>query len=127
MKGLSISALLLGLIVAAVALAGSLFAWWHWERIAIVEGDVALPPGTEIVRVSEPENPGEAKVYIAHNRRSTKSLREFFKDELEQRGWSEERSYDRTARYSNGGRSLRIVFHGEMGGTKFTLSLKPPR
>ena len=125
MKGLSISALLFGLIVAAVALAGALFAWWRWERIAIVEGDVALPPGTEIVRISEPENPGEAKVYIAHNKRPATSLRDFFKDELEQRGWEEEGASDNVTKYSNGGRSLRIVFHGEKGGTKFTLSLKP--
>ena len=127
MRRFSTSALIIGLTVVAVAVAAAAFSWWRWERIAIVEGDIALPPGSEVIRISEPSEPGSPKVYTVQNRRPEDALRKFFSDELRLRGWEMSGDFENVARFSSGRRSLRIVFHREAGGTKFTLSLRSGR
>ena len=127
MKRVSKSALIVGLLVATVALAGALFSWWRWERIAVVEGDIALPPGSKVVRVSEPSESGSARVYTVQNRRPQDALKRFLSDELRLRGWEREDEFDNVVKYTSGNRNLRVVFHKEKGRTKFTLSIKPCR
>jgi hypothetical protein len=119
------SAAILGLAVVAVAVAASSLAWWRWERIGTFAGDVPLPPGTEVVRVNNPESEGEACSIVGRNRSGTKRLLAFYRSQLIARGWRPERQEEARARYRLGKRVLRLVLHRQKKLTVFTLHVAP--
>jgi len=119
----SVSALVIGIMVAAVSIVAAGVAWWRWERIGFVAGGIPLPPGTEVVRVVGPESSGKPCTVLARNRRSVESLQEFFRSELETSGWRLESHDSEKARFRRGRRILRLVFHPEPKKTVFTVNV----
>jgi hypothetical protein len=116
--------LLISAAVLMIAIVASAVAWWRWERIELAAGDVPLPPGAEVVRLVLPQHDGGAGTVVARSRRGPERLREFYRSEMEARGWRCE-EVDGRLRFRKGKRIVRLVSHPQKRFTTFTLNISP--
>ncbi len=119
-----------GIIIALLAVVAAGIAWWRWERIETVAGDIPLPPGSQIVRRTYPagtEEYGRPCTFVIRSRKRVESLKTFFRQTLSERAWEAVEESPRRMKQRKAGRILRIVFHQEINRTVFTLNIVPCR
>ena len=118
----------LGLIAVAISAVAAGVAWWRWERIAFIAGDIPVPPRSEIIK-SESErpqegDPGLCKFYIRHPG-SPEEIRSFYLGEMPREGWAVEEHDGHRMRLRKGERVLRLLIRVQKRATSFTINVSP--
>lgn len=114
-----------GVIALVIALVGSAVAWWRWERITFIEGDIPLPPATETVKIESPEVSSSGLLsYTMRVRGEAEFVREFYRRHLANDGWSETASSPERIRFDKDKRVIRLVIHPQKRFTVFNLNIK---
>jgi len=117
-----------GTAAVAVAAAAAALAWWRWESVAVVAGDIPLPPGTEVLSVRSREaREGAACTFGCRARLGAAEVRAHFLESLAGRSREVRRSGEHRLAMRLEGRMLRLVLHPHRHWTDFTLDINPCR
>ena len=121
-------AIALSLVVLITASVAAGVAWWRWERIAYVAGDIPLPPRSEITRSdaekADDGEPGPCKFYIRHPG-SSEEIRGFYLGEMAPEGWAVEENDEHRMRLRKGKRIVRMLIRAQKKATSLTIHVNP--
>lgn len=108
-----------------IALAGSAVAWWRWERVTYIEGDIPLPPAAEMLKKESPEESSSGLLsYTLRVRKGSDFVREFYRQHFSEAGWNENVSSPERLRFELGKRVVRLILHPQKRFTIFNLNIK---
>ena len=115
-------------VLLAIILVGSGFAWWLNERVPVLQGNVPLMPRSEILKAEKlTTTAAEIFNYTCRTQRTAAQTQYFYRTQFEATGWAVTETAENVYQFERGEAAFRIVLHPQRFKTVYTLHMRHPR